>query len=299
MSFRYRAFSLSLASALPLPELDADAAPGPADVTIAFGAVPAAPPAGGVLLGPFASTGPDWLWLQVPGVASYWVEAGRQILIEPLPGIDEDSLRVFLLGSVIGAVLLQRGHSVLHGNAVAVNGQALVCLGESGAGKSTLALGFAQRGFPVLADDVVAIDDRGRALPGIPRIKIWQDVADQLAIATGSLPRVRPAMAKFSLTVGRLPGLEALPVKWIFLLSQGHVTAVTAAPTEGMAAFEVLRDNLYRPFLVEGMGTQASHLQRLGILAAQAQVVRLKRPLAGFSLTEMIDRVLATMDEPG
>jgi hypothetical protein len=94
----------------------------------------------------------------------------------------------------------------------------MVYVGYSGAGKSTLAAGFMQRGYAVLADDVVPVDSLCRALPGFPRIKIWQDVADKLAINTADLRRIRPNTEKFNYPLGQLFTDQPLPIRWVYLL---------------------------------------------------------------------------------
>ncbi|MEY2631638.1 MAG: hypothetical protein RIR00_292, partial [Pseudomonadota bacterium] len=156
----YSAYNLKIASDLPLPELsllpEADAQSP--DVTISLGAVQPEGLPDGQQLGPFLWTSPSQLWLQVPHVARFLVSHGTEIRVDPEPGIDEDSLRVFLLGSAFGALLFQLGYLVLHGNAIRIGDQCMICVGPSGAGKSTLAAGFMQRGHTILADDVVPVD---------------------------------------------------------------------------------------------------------------------------------------------
>ena len=154
---------------------------------------------GGRQLGPYLWTTNDQLWLHVPEVARYLVSRGESVVVDPDGDPDEDSLRVFLLGSALGALLFQRGYLVLHGNAVRVRDQCLICVGPSGAGKSTLAAEFMRRGHEVLADDVVPVAADCRILPGFPRIKLWQDAADRLAIETAGLRRIRPQLEKYQL----------------------------------------------------------------------------------------------------
>ena len=161
-------------SDLALPELlpaSADQLAEPAHIQIRRADVATHGLPGGQQLGPFLWATPDSLWLEVPNVARFHVQCGNSILVDQAPGTDEDSIRVFLLGSALGAVLLQRGQLVLHGNAIRIGDQCMICAGSSGAGKSTLAAGFMQRGYQVLADDVVPMDRQCRALPGFPHIK--------------------------------------------------------------------------------------------------------------------------------
>ena len=155
---RFSAYDLSIDSELAMPELLPGRHTGVPDVHIRLGSVTVDGLPQGKQLGPFLWVAAETLWLEIPHIARFLISQGNEIIIDPEPGIDEDSVRVFLLGPVIGALLFQRGYLVLHGNAIRIGDQCLVCVGHSGVGKSTLAAGFMQRGYDILADDVVPVD---------------------------------------------------------------------------------------------------------------------------------------------
>jgi hypothetical protein len=101
----------------------------------------------------------------------------------------------YLLGSILGWVLRLRGVVCLHASAVVINGQVAVFLGAAGAGKSTTAAAFAQRGYPVLSDDVVALVDQGTTFwvqPAYPRIRLWNSSVAALYGSPEVLPRIVP-----------------------------------------------------------------------------------------------------------
>jgi hypothetical protein len=179
---RYRAFGLAIRSCLPLPELlPADS--GPADVEVEYGEVPAELP-DALARGVRFQAAPGRLLLQVDGVARYLVSGGSRVTIARDPAAGDEDVRVFLLGSVFGALLHQRDDLVLHGSAIEWDGAAVVFMGFSGAGKSTLAAAFRKRGRPILTDDlcVVRPDGSGRMLahPGFPEAKLWLDSLQEL-----------------------------------------------------------------------------------------------------------------------
>ncbi|GAB6039791.1 hypothetical protein [Endothiovibrio diazotrophicus] len=292
----YTSYGLVIASELALPELIAlpeGREEAEADVRIGFGAIAPEGLAGGEQLGPFLWASRDALWLHITGVARFLVTRGREIRVDPEAGIDEESLRTFLLGSAFGALLFQRGLLVLHGNAIRIGDQCLVCAGPSGAGKSTLAAGFMQRGYPILADDVVPVDARCRALPGFPRIKLWRDVADYLAIDTAGLRRLRPGFEKFNLPVVTDGASEPLPIRWVYILNSEHVDALRIDPIQGMHRFGPLYKNTYRMRFLNGMALKPEHLKLCGQLAARIHLARITRPRANFDLDTMIDALLA------
>ena len=293
---RYSCYQLLFDSEFALPELHAappssgDVEP---DVTIRRGSLPVDGGACGEQRGPFLWMGQDAMWLRVPGVARYQVEAGKRIVVDADPGIDEDSVRLFMLGSAIGALLAQRGHMVLHGNALRVNGQALVCVGPSGAGKSTLAAALMQRGHEVLADDVVAIDLEGRALPGLPRIKLWKDAAEHLAVRTEGLARIRPAFEKFNLALDGAAATAPIPIRWLYVLGSHREDSVQIAPVRGIDSFKLLQENLYRARILRALSPLPEHLALCGRLASEVRIARVKRPEKGFALEALVDALLA------
>ena len=72
---------------------------------------------------------------------------GNKIIVSPLDEIDEDVIRLYILGTCMGAILMQRKILPLHGSAIAINGKAYAIVGDSGAGKSTLASAFLKKGY--------------------------------------------------------------------------------------------------------------------------------------------------------
>lgn len=110
----------------------------------------------------------------------------------------EDTV-TYLVGPVLGFVLRSVGTTCLHASAVAIDGRAILFAGHPGAGKSTAAAAFAERGFAVLADDIVALSERSRETyvePGYPRVNLWADSATALFGSATALPRVTPTWDK-------------------------------------------------------------------------------------------------------
>jgi len=295
---RYACYGLSIDSPIALPELvPAANDEGAPDVRIELERVPAGERLDSARqLGPYLWAGPSELALTIPGIARFLVSEGRRILVEPDPGIDEDSVRVFLLGSALGALLFQRGLLVLHGNAVRVGDACMVCVGPSGAGKSTLAAAFLQRGHEILADDVVPVDGECRALPGFARVKLWQDAADELGVDTAPLRRIRPEMEKFNYPVDRFAD-RPLPVRWIYVLDSHSRPDIVIEPIRGMRCFEFLHANTYRVRFLKGMGLESEHLRLAGKLIGRIRLARVTRSDLGFDVASLADCLLADIAE--
>jgi hypothetical protein len=119
--------------------------------------------------------------------------------LEPLTLADTAT---YLLGPILGVVLRLRRAVCLHASAIALGGWAVVLVGPSGAGKSTTAAAFARRGFPVLSDDVSALDVRNKTLlvhPGNPRLRLWSQSVQALFGTPEALPRLTPNWDKLCL----------------------------------------------------------------------------------------------------
>jgi len=307
MSNSYTVFGLTLQSDIVLPELFSAGPGAMPDVTVRYGAVDPDTLGEAARVGPQLWVSPERFILEIPRVARFEVAQGTEIRVDPAPGVDAESVRLFLLGSAFGALLFQRGHLVLHGNAIKIDGRCMICVGASGAGKSTLAAAFARRGYPVLADDVVPVDANAAALPGLPRIKLWQDAAEWLGIETAGLRRIRPDMAKFNMPLAeddRAVSAPA-PIRWIYILGQDvTLEDVRIVPIHGMARFGPLRNNTYRVRYLHGMKLGPVHLERCGALAGQVHLARVTRPDVAepeqaARVDALVDRLLADMRDTG
>ena len=289
-------YGLRIDSELPLPDLapePAAASREPADVVVRLAAVP--PPS------PSAALLPRGLWvdgdrigLDVPGVGRYACTGGTRIVVEPAPGATDAALRLFLLGSALGALLTQRGLLVLHGNAFVVDDACAVVLGHSGAGKSTLAAEMHRRGHVVLSDDVVPVDDAGRALPGWPRIKLWQDALDRLGRGSSGLERVADGFAKFHVPLERAP-TEPVPIRWVYVLDR-HAGPLRVVPVTGAAVFTSLYEHTYRNDILVG-DLRRAHLVRSAALAGTARLARLERPRGVDSVAASAEAILADIQQ--
>ena len=280
MSGRYRAFGLEIESERPLPELAPAVAGGPPDLRIRWGEVPK-PPDGET--GALRRCGSD-VWLTVRGVARFWIPGGREIVVDALPGVSDREVRVFLLGSAIGAFCLQQGLLPLHASAVVAHGGAVAFAGRSGVGKSTLVAQLQSRGHPVLCDDVcvVGVSPVGGwvAQPGLPRIKLWRDALDRLGRDAGGLERVLDKREKYHLP---LPADARGPceLRRLYVLSDAETDAPEILRLGGPAAVEALLGNVYRKEYLRGLGRLREAFEQAVALVGQVAVFSAPR-LRGF-----------------
>ncbi|MBO9520030.1 MAG: hypothetical protein J7518_00720 [Nocardioidaceae bacterium] len=293
---RYSCYGLVLGSEIPLPDLGepiaGDAVP---DVLIRYGGLPAPPPGTDLGLGLWRDG--EVCGVEVDEVGRYRATA-TEIVVDPLPEADPKAVRLFLLGSAMGATMMLRGCLVLHGNAFRIgHGDDAACavvLGHSGAGKSTLAAELHRRGHDVLSDDVVPVDADGLALPGYPRIKLWDDALDRLGRGTGDLERIHDDHPKFQVPLER-GALAPLPLRWVFVLERHAGGDLRVEEARGAVTFALLHEHTYRHELVHGPAAVAAHLQQCARLVERARVRRVLRPAETMTAEATADAILADL----
>jgi hypothetical protein len=290
-AFSYRACGVTFASEIEFPELP-PAADAP-DVQIRRGRVPEqieVVRAGG----PFFEVGPDNYVLRVEGVGQYWVRHGREVIVDPEPSAAPRTVRTFFLGSVLTALLHQRGLLVLHAGGVAGPHGAVLVAGHSGRGKSTLLAALARRGYPVLADDAAAInlnDDRRPVVyPAFPELRLWSDALARLGQPTEALTATRAGIQKFSWPVDDLPG-EAHPLAAIYVLDTWNDAKVAVRTLSGRDRFTALRLQTRNLRVLEGLRMQTHHFSVTTAVAAAVPVIEVVRPAQGDSVERVADLV--------
>lgn len=216
----YRAYGLIIQSPIPLPELVAGA--GVPDVVIRLGQWEA-PPDANIETAQMQIIGKD-IQLFWSDIGRFLVREGREIIIHPLPGVQEHVLRLFILGTTLAMLLHQRGLAVFHASAVAVGDEAVAFAGVKGAGKSTFAATLHAAGHHLIADDIVAIDASSGSpmvVPGFPHLKLWPDSVALLGQDPESLPCLRPEVEKRSYSLSQRFAQRPLPLRHFCIIGPG------------------------------------------------------------------------------
>lgn len=289
--FCYTAYGLDIRSSLHFTELESGS--GGADVAIRLDRVPHRP-AEDTTAGCWQATANEayFFWKQVGAIA---VRAGSEIIFDPAPGVDEGTLRLLILGPALGLLLLQRSHLVLHASAAAVNGSAVVFLGDAGWGKSTTAAAMFARGHGVIADDVTAVrmeKDDITVMPAFPQLKLLPDAA----AALGYAPEGMSCLSTIWDNKRGLPvasGFLCRP----FLLDRVYVLAQEAPrpiePLSGQEAFVELVCHSYGGRWLQAMEAAALHFRQCVKLVDSVPVYRLQ---AGPSVAEIFRLVRLVED---
>ena len=271
---RYRAFGLKIESDRAISSLAPSESTfaGPADVEIPGGEI-RAPDRWRDLDGAEIAFNGDGYFLTFEKCGLFQVIGGRRIVVQPDPLATARQVDLYLLGSVFGALMHQRGILPFHCNAVEVEGFAFLFCGDSGAGKSTLAAHFVERGFRLLSDDLCALhfDDEGRlvAAGGVARLKLWQDTLEHFGRSSAGLPLVPLYDEKFELPLGKGSSMDPLPVAALYHLRETDgARSPGIYPLHGLDAANSVTANIYRRRHADVIGAAPSYL------AAAARIVR-------------------------
>lgn len=300
--FIHRAFGLSLASPVDLaelPTLTLEAESHAVDVTLMCGPLEHLAPEFAAADGPCVSLRPGWFACDIPGVARYLVERGERITVDPAPGASWTDIRIWLLGSAMGALLHQRRTFPLHASAVEIDGGAIAICGPSGAGKSTTAEALVRRGHRLITDDVLAIAPAPvtMAFRGTQRMKLCADAMHALAIDPVAYPRDTTTAAKYHVTHARDQGAaDAVPLAAIVQMEFAADGTIGMVRCRGVEALSLLVANTYRQGFAAPLGVTQGWLDQLQQLARTVPCHRVIRP-RDFGQLPMLCRELEEMVE--
>jgi hypothetical protein len=296
----YHSFGLRIESEIPLPELP------PAELldSAHMGTVTVTKSRNPLLwddrkqLDKYFTVGDQQVLFRVPGVAVFCMSNGDSIAVSPYEPDAEDKIRLYLLGTCMGIILMQRRILPLHGSAIAIDGKAYAVVGVSGAGKSTLASTLLNRGYHLLSDDLIAVtltdDHTPMVMPSYPQQKMWQESIDRLGMSKADLQPLFDRETKFAVPVPSRFFSSPLPLAGVYELVTTETNA-TIKPIDGLVRFHTLLQHTFRGFLIERLNLMAWHFNTLAQFANRIGMFQLQRPTTGFTAHELADYMLNTI----
>ncbi|TWH47412.1 hypothetical protein [Sporomusa sp. KB1] len=290
--FFYNAYGLTIASDFYLPGLVEGK--GSPDVVIRYGTVPDALE-NAIINAILFQVAPGKFLLNLDGVARYYIIDGREIIVEPFATAADADVQVFLLGPVLAALLQLRRQFVLHGAAVAINGQGLILSGDSGVGKSTLAGMLCKKNHEFLTDEVcvISLSSKGQPeiVPGHPRLKLWADAVEELGEAIALLPRVRNGLEKYQLPLDKMFSVKTVPLRWFCQLTRDNTKEVQVLKLTDSEKLATIATNTYRYWFLSGKGGRPAQLKQCRHLANTVDIFRICYPMDGFWLDDLVNRL--------
>lgn len=296
----YNAFGLSIISDIPLPELfplgdQADSL----DIEIKLGDLSekwselSGKPNRFVIA-------ENLVMFQVSNIATFLIQDGKEITVSPEMDTDRDLIRLFILGSCMGAALMQRRILPLHGSAVAIDGKAYAIVGESGAGKSTLASAFLSQGYKLLSDDVIAVslseDEKiPFVAPSYPQQKLWEDSLRSFGMETSEYQSIFGRENKYCIPVSSKFSSSDLPLAGVIELVKTDNKEIAIRKIEKLERFHTLFWNTYRNFFIKKLDLIDWHFKVSASIADKIDMYQLQRPISGFNASQLVSEILNTI----
>lgn len=244
-------------------------------------------------------------YLRWTGLFEFLVSAdGRDIRYHQLERATPESFSTYLLGQVLSFSLLLFGVEPLHGTAVVVDGKAIAFLGNCGYGKSTLGAAFLRLGFPILTDDLMALEPTasGYAVhPGMPRLKLFPSVSRRvLGVERGGTPLNNGTSKQIlPLAAGQVSRRRA-PLRALYVLSEptpGGRRPAARIELERLSARDAFLEVIRNSFntIVVDRDRLANQFAFASRLVAAVPVKRLSYPRSLSLLPAVCEAVLADL----
>jgi hypothetical protein len=300
----YKAFGFSVTSEFPLPELlPLSVMEEEAEIAVELSDLSGLWKDLGAKQGRY-TVNKNLILFQIPNVATFCIQDGRKITVSPLAGSHFDEIRLYVLGTCMGAILMQRKILSLHGSAVAIDGKAYAFVGESGAGKSTLASAFLSRGYPLLSDDVIAVSLSLNecvpvVTPSYPMQKLWQQSLEQFGMDVCQYRPIVHRETKYSVPVHTNYCQKPLPLAGVFELVASEKENMRLHRISSLERLSILYIHTYRNILISRSGLMEWHFETTAKIANQIDLFRIVRPVSEFTASELASLILTTIYEEG
>ena len=296
----YKAYGLTISSDIALPALGRVELPGgraTADITFKEGPVPA--DAGGENKFRNWEAGPGRFLGEFYEAGRFLVTDGNLVRYQRELGADDTQIVSLLLGSCLGAALMQRQMLPIHSCCVLTDKGAVLVMGRSGAGKSTTLGGLLELGLPMMADDVTGlrISDDGTplAIPAFPSIRLWKDSLAKLGHTSEGLALVRKDMQKYYLPSGTFHD-QPEPIRGIAYISAGNAAELKREIIEPAHKVETLSRFIFRKNFIDGMKLRRFAFQTVAATVRDLPMVRIIRPVDAVPPRKVAQAILDSME---
>lgn len=238
---------------------------------------------------------------RVPEKAIFLIQNGNEIFVSPINDSDEDYHRLYILGTCMGAILMQRKILPLHGSAIAIDGKAYAFVGDSGVGKSTLASAFLKKGYQLMSDDVIPVkfsdENIPMVTPAYPQQKLWMESLNQFGMESGQYKPIVERETKFAVPVSTQFAYQELPLAGIIELVKTDEAEIRITPITNMTRFHTLYTHTYRNFFLAGSGLMDWHFATSAKMVNQLSFYQLQRPVSRFTAYDLTELILTTISK--
>ncbi|NLO09085.1 MAG: hypothetical protein GX129_04355 [Clostridiales bacterium] len=236
----------------------------------------------------------------IRNVAKYKISGGSLIEIDPYDQADMELIIVYLLGTCMGVLLVQKEMIALHGSAIVINRQAIIITGQCGAGKTTLSTALRLKGYNILSDDIspVMLLDSGQVMsaPAFPRQRVCHDTAVKLGIDTNFLQRACSEDLKYNIDISAEFLEHPVELFGIIQVIPGDVEDVALTELTGFEKINLIKSNIYCKEFYYRMDFKPSYFKKIINLARKIHAFRLVRPIGEFTVEKQINLLVNVIE---
>ncbi|QAY68450.1 aldolase [Paenibacillus protaetiae] len=230
----------------------------------------------------------------VPEVACFVIENGDMISVYPDKQENLDRIRLYVLGTCMGAILHQKQIVALHGSAIVIQDKAYAFVGDSGQGKSTLASAFIQQGYKLLTDDVIAIkmiNDNPMVMPAYPQQKLWQESLAAFGMNPERYSPLFDRETKYAVPVSSNFINTPVPLAGVFELTKLDCELPKLISYSTLEGMHLLYRHTFRNLLLSAEDLKDWHFDASVHMVSHLGLYRLERPIHTFTANQLASLV--------
>lgn len=294
MKHYYRVYGLNIESTIEIEELEIIDSDCDVDVRLSYGIVNE-DVRGLIEKGQCANYDKQDMWFDIKNVAIYHIYNGDTVVIEPYENSSFKQIKLYILGSVMGMILIQKNIVAIHGGGIVINGKGCVFTGEKGAGKSTITTALRKKGYKFIADDVCSIDIENFTIHhGFPYQKLCEDAMTKLGY---DVDEFQPFRGDLNVNKYMVPAFdeftkEDVKLDAIFELSVGDVDEVKVEEVLGSEKMNKLINNIFRiEMLKYSGGMEPFYFKKCLEIVKNTKLYKMTRPKDIFSVDNQIEKI--------
>ena len=235
------------------------------------------------------------IWFHIEGIATYYIANGNEVKVEVAEGADMQLMKVYVMCSCLGFIMLQREIIAIHGGVIEMDNKAVIFTGDRGAGKSTLTTALRRKGYKFISDDVasIEIDKVPYVMPGFPYQKLCESAMDKFEydkekhisfMSDKEVKYIVPAKEEFVYAPKELFGIVKLTV--------GDVEEVTIEELRGSDKLNNIIKNIYRGEYFKYLGgMNPKYFKQCLDIAKHISFYKVTRPESKFTVDEQIELI--------
>ncbi len=235
------------------------------------------------------------IWFHINNIATYCVSNGNKVEVELCDNVDMKLMKVYVMCSCLGFIMLQRKMVAIHGGVIEMDNKAVIFTGDRGAGKSTLTTALRRKGYKFISDDVagIKIDKVPYVMPGFPYQKLCESAMNKFGydkeaftsfMSDKEVKYVVPAIDEFVNEKRELVSIVKLTV--------GDVDEVTIEELRGSEKLNNIIENIYRGEYIKHLGKMDPiYFKQCVDIAKNIRFFKITRPANQFTVDTQIDLI--------